>query len=105
MSVVFRRRNAISSHSLFVGSLPCLTALCFSNPFRHVVEELLNSIARCPFRSNPRTLLSSSQFGQDHTVKCPRAFSLKLCFNFESLICLSNGSLVSDNLFKNRFDG
>ena len=81
------------------------TALRFSSPFRTVVEELLNGITRCPFRSNPRSLLSSSQGGQDHTVKISRAFSFKLCLNFESLICLSNSSLISDKLFKNRLDG
>ena len=83
----------------------CLIVFRFSSPFRTVVKELLNSISRCPFRSNPRSLLSPSQRGQNHPVEISRAFSFKLCLNVESLICLSNGSLVGDKLFKNRFDG
>jgi hypothetical protein len=104
LTTVVSAQNWTASHDS-KRDVSSLIALRFSSPFRTVVKELLDSVARCPFSANPRSLLSSPQRGKDHAVEISRAFSLKLCLNVESLICLSNNPFFGDKLFKNRFDG
>jgi hypothetical protein len=78
--------------------------LCMASSLRNIIEEPFNRITRYPFRPDPRSLLHSTQLGQEHTVESRCILSFKLCLNFKSLFCFSDGSPITNNQFKAEFD-